>query len=122
MSETHWVDQTIANHRAGVCMCGRDEGVQYGPSPFGYGNCCVFCQREWERQHGGVRWESNASQLARLRGERARAALEGRGEGGVVRAWNRSLPPFERPQKVYEGVSDLWRQEYEAWADREGMR
>lgn len=34
-------------------MCGRTEGAQHGPSPFGYGSVCVACQREWERKYGG---------------------------------------------------------------------
>jgi hypothetical protein len=107
----------IANARSGLCMCGRDDCVEYGPHPFGYGPCCKECQREWSRQHGGARWESDASKVARLRAEQARAQADGRLRSEVVKAWNMGLPPFDRPATVYEGVSDRWRREYEAWAD-----
>lgn len=114
-STVHWVDQVLANARAGACFCGRHDGVQYGPNPKGYGPTCVPCQREWERQHGGARWESNDCKMARLRAERARAEAEGRDVGEVVRAWNQGLPPFEHPAEVYTGFSDEWKAEYEAW-------
>lgn len=105
----------ITNHRAGLCMCGRDEGVQYGPHPFGYGNCCVHCQREWERKHGGARWESEASRRARLAVETARAKADGRDPSKITRAWNQGLPPFHRPRETYAGLSDEWKTDYESW-------
>lgn len=110
---THWIDAVIENHRGGHCMCGRDDGVQYGPHIFGYGNCCIHCQREWERQHDGARWESDASKLTRFRAERARAKAERRDEGDITQAWNRGLPPFVRPAQTDAKVSDEWQRTYD---------
>lgn len=112
---THWVDAAISNNRTGRCICGREEGVQYGPHIFGYGNCCIHCQREWERQHGGARWQSNDEGLTRLCAEKARAKAEGRDEGDVVRAWNRREPPFEKPARTDSKVSAEWQQAYDLW-------
>lgn len=120
MTTMHWVDAVISNNATGRCMCGREEGVQYGPSPFGYGNCCIHCQREWERMHDGSRWESNASQLARLRAERSRARADKRDEATVVTAWNQGLPPFERPPKT-ASISQEWRDAHDTWAVAAGV-
>lgn len=115
------VDQMVANNRAGACMCGRTEGVQYGPHPFGYGRCCVWCQKEWQRMHGGARWQSNDEMLARLETERARARADGRPLGEITDAWNRGLPPFERPKETAP-LSQTWKDEYEAyWATRSAL-
>jgi hypothetical protein len=109
------VDQMIANNRAGACMCGRTDAVMYGPHPFGYGNCCLACQREWSRMHGDARWQSNDEQLNRLHAERARARADGRDERTVSDAWNRGLPPFERPKETAR-LSQKWKDQYEVWA------
>lgn len=111
---SHWVDAVLVNARAGRCMCGRDECVEYGPHPFGYGPCCIHCQREWSRQHGGARWQSNAERIAMFHAERARAAADGRDPGEVTRAWNRGLPPFHTAARVTTDLSHEWRDEYEA--------
>jgi hypothetical protein len=112
------VDAAISNVSAGACMCGRQENVEYGPHPFGYGLCCGLCQREWSRMHGGERWRSNAEMLALLNAERSRATADGRGTGQVTDAWNRGLPPFERPAQTAK-LSQQWKDEYEAyWNDQ----
>jgi hypothetical protein len=111
------VDGMIRNARAGACMCGRTDGVLYGPHPFGYGPCCVFCQREWSRQHDGARWVSDAERLCWLNAECARARADGRDEREVVDDWNRSRGRFAKPAQTTTKLSAIWRREYAAWAD-----
>lgn len=105
----------IVNARAGRCMCGRTECVEYGPNPVGYGPTCLACQREWSRMHGGARWRSNAEMMSRLEAERARAKADGRDTREITEAWNRGLPPFERPKQTAPR-SQEWKDEYDAWA------
>ena len=45
----------------------------YGPAPYGYGDTCRYCRREWSKQNGGQRWYSDAENKERRRA--AHAAL-----------------------------------------------
>lgn len=90
-----WIDAAIWNARSGYCMCGGTVGVQRGQSPFGYGPCCVDCQRAWEEKFG-MRWKSEAQMHAEDDAHAARLAAVGIGRGEIIDRRNRRLAPFER--------------------------